>query len=131
MKNWLLDNSGNTLTVIGGTSAYIKVTPSVAGTVDGKPVSLPVSFDDAAMTAGITGNGGAGWVAQECPVRRGENGASVVVVSSQATAPVARFGEFALELKAVLSVAIPNTNYQPGDVLGFRWVFYVSEPLSI
>ena len=129
MTQRLMNAAGDPVSLIAGTTAYVRVNPSVAGSADGRAVNLPVSFDTAAMTACIYDRNGA---LSRPTVTRGENGLSVINVEPHHTADMSIVGvsEITIELKAVLTAAIPNTQYKVGDTLGFRWSVYATPALK-
>ena len=125
----LLNNDGTPVEIIGGTTAYVTIRPAVAGIVNGNAVALPVSYDVADMSGCLISPNG---VVKEFTLQRGADGAAVAVV----TPGVSSLGQTqtmdaTLEIKAVLTTAIPNTSYLAGDTLGFRWNVYLMKPLAI
>ena len=130
MTERLLNSQGQPVTIICATSAYVRVTPSIAGITDaGQYVGIPVSFDDATMTAALYGRDG---VVERPDVVRGADGTSVVAIEPRHTADagVGATTELTLELKAILTRPIANTSYTTGDTLGFRWSLYATPPLK-
>lgn len=120
---------GVNYSVIGGTSAYIKVSITVPVLVDGVKQDVPISYSDAEISSVAYTSRNA---VQAAEVSDAGNGQIQIKLSDESTANMAASSDDVLadlEVSARLKLDIANTQYKAGDKLGYRWKFNVEKKI--